>query len=209
MFRYLKRGKEFYSHLFQLALPLFLQYTLTCFLNLVDNFVVATLGETALAAITVANIPLRIIMLFSFGAQSGTSILVSQYWGKKDQESIMKILGVALISVVAVTSVFVLTLFLLPYPFMSLFSNDSNVIALSVEYAQIIVISYLLSSINNVYFSALTAMEKTSFGPSVMSATAIIKILLTFAFIKGKFGTAFIGVKGAAYATLFVRIIFC
>lgn len=144
MLQFLKREKGFYRHLFQLALPMFLQYTLTCFLNLVDSFVVGTLGETALASITVANIPLRVIMLFSFGAQSGTSILVSQYWGKDDRKSIMRVLGVALISVVSVCAVFVAILYLFPFSFMSLFSNDSTVISMSAGYAQIIVICFLL-----------------------------------------------------------------
>lgn len=54
-------------------------------------------------------------------------------------------------------------------------------------------------------------MEKPTYGPSVLSVTAIIKIVLTFAFIKGRFGPFFAGINGAAYATLIVRVIefFC
>ena len=83
MFAYMNHGKDFYKRLFTLALPLFVQQTVTSSLNIIDNFIVGSLGENALAAITVANIPLRVLMLLCFGAQSGTTILVSQYWVKR------------------------------------------------------------------------------------------------------------------------------
>lgn len=43
---------------------------------------VGSLGEAPLAAVLVANTPVFIIQLVIFGLQSGSSVLISQFWGK-------------------------------------------------------------------------------------------------------------------------------
>ena len=44
-------------------------------------------GETALAAVTMANSPFYVMQLMIFGVQSGMSVLVAQYHGRGDQGS--------------------------------------------------------------------------------------------------------------------------
>ena len=39
-----------------------------------------------MAAVTTANVPVFLLISIVFGVQSGLSILVSQYWGKRDTE---------------------------------------------------------------------------------------------------------------------------
>ena len=54
---------------------------------------VGALGEAPLAAVLVANIPVFVIQLVIFGLQSGSSVLISQFWGKGDTESINRVIG--------------------------------------------------------------------------------------------------------------------
>ena len=56
---------------------------------------VSWLGNTQMAAVTTANVPVFLLISIVFGVQSGLGILVSQYWGKKDMESISRAIGVA------------------------------------------------------------------------------------------------------------------
>lgn len=202
MFAYMKQGKDFYKRLFTLALPLFVQQTITSGLNIIDNFIVGSLGENALAAITVSNIPLRVLMLLCFGAQSGTTILVSQYWGKKDRDSISKVLGVGLVGIVSVTTLFILIIYTIPYKFMSLFSNDPEVIALAVEYVRIIVICYLCQGFVGIYNSSMTAMEMPLFSTIMMTCSTILKIFFNTILVKGALGFTSLGIKGAAISSL-------
>ena len=55
---------------------------------------VGALGEAPLAAVTLANVPVFVIQLVIFGLQSGSSVLISQYWGKGDVESINRVMGI-------------------------------------------------------------------------------------------------------------------
>ena len=82
MFRHLHREPGFYKRLFLLALPLILQNLITTSLGFVDTFMVGMLGEAPMAAVTLANIPIFVVLLMVFGMQSGASVLISQFYGK-------------------------------------------------------------------------------------------------------------------------------
>ncbi len=80
MFHYMNRGAAFYRNVARLALPILLQNLCTTLLGLIDTFMVGP-GKP-LAAVLVANIPVFVIQLVIFGLQSGSSVLISQFWGK-------------------------------------------------------------------------------------------------------------------------------
>ena len=104
MFAYMRRGPNFYKEVAALAAPIILQDMITSTLSMADTFMVGLLGEEPMAAVTLANIPLFVVQLFIFGVQSGSTVLLSQYWGKQDMESINRIYGMALWLVMAVSS---------------------------------------------------------------------------------------------------------
>ena len=80
MLAYLRRGRAFYRDVVTLALPIVAQNLITTSLGLVDTFMVGALGEAPLAAVTLANIPVFVIQLVIFGLQSGSSVLISQFF---------------------------------------------------------------------------------------------------------------------------------
>ena len=86
MLKYLKRGPGFYGYLWRLTGPIALQNLITFSLGLIDTLMVSWLGNTQMAAVTTANVPVFLLISIVFGVQSGLGILVSQYWGKKDME---------------------------------------------------------------------------------------------------------------------------
>lgn len=52
---YLRQGRGFYRSAIALMLPMILQNLVTNFMALADSFMVGALGETELAAVTMAN----------------------------------------------------------------------------------------------------------------------------------------------------------
>ena len=91
MLQCLKREPGFYRYLWGLTGPIALQNLITFTLGLM----VSWLGNTQMAAVTTANVPVFLLISIVFGVQSGLSILVSQYWGKRDMEHISRAIGVA------------------------------------------------------------------------------------------------------------------
>ena len=95
MLSYMNRGRPFYRDVVRLALPIILQNLITESLALVDTFMVGSLpGDAPMAAVTLANIPIFVILLLIFGLQSGSSVLISQFWGKQDTDSINRVIGI-------------------------------------------------------------------------------------------------------------------
>ena len=197
------KDKSFYKKAISLAVPITLQRVLTSLLSLVDTFVIGYIGEKALASVTLANIPLNVVQMFLFGAQSGTSILISQYYGKKDFKSVNKVLGVALWTVFIVTFIFSLIFVFFPVQFLSLFSNDVEIVELTVNYARLCSFAFILNALNLVYLSALSAMEQIKVGTYVLTSSMVIKIILSLLFILG----LDMGIVGAGLATLISRFI--
>ena len=112
MLQCLKREPGFYRYLWGLTGPIALQNLITFTLGLMDTLMVSWLGNTQMAAVTTANVPVFLLISIVFGVQSGLGILVSQYWGKKDMESISRAIGVAAMLGTGITLVLAVVLFL-------------------------------------------------------------------------------------------------
>ena len=102
----MNRGRAFYHDVVLLALPILLQNLCTTLLGLVDTFMVGALGEAPLAAVQVANTPVFVIQLVIFGLQSGSSVLISQFWGKKDIDAINRVIGIGCYVAGAIAALF-------------------------------------------------------------------------------------------------------
>src|SRR6185436_20339602 len=98
------RDKAFFRAMLALALPVAFQQLISAGLNMIDVLMVGQLGETAVAALGLANQIFFLLILFLFGVTSGMSIFTAQYWGKQDVENIRKVLGICLTIAIGVAT---------------------------------------------------------------------------------------------------------
>ena len=204
---YFNRGPGFYKRLLALALPMIVQNLITNSLGLVDTFMVGTMGEAPLAGVTLANIPIFVVQLMMFGFQSGSSVLISQYKGKGDLNSINRVMGLGMYSAGAVTFVFALILSFSPHQFLSLFGNDPEIIDIAVEYARIVGWSYFFDSFVQIYNGTHRAMGEPRRGMYILCVSMVVNTFLNWVFIFGKLGAPVMGAAGAALATLLARMV--
>ena len=207
MFSYMNRGKAFYRDVVLLAIPIILQNLITNSLGLLDTFMVGMLGEAPMAAVTLANIPIFVVQLMTFGLQSGASVLISQFYGKGDKGSINEVLGIGFAVAGGITLIFGCVMFFLPVPFMSLFGNNADVVALAAQYAKIVAFSFLFDSLAQVYIAAHRSMANPLLGLYILGASMVSNTILNWVFIFGKLGAPAMGVQGAALATLISRML--
>jgi len=78
------KEKNFYKAMLAIALPITLQNLISSSLNMVDTIMIGRLGETEIAAVGLANQIFFLFALLLFGTNSGASIFIAQFWGKKD-----------------------------------------------------------------------------------------------------------------------------
>ena len=81
--KFLFNDKKFLKSMFKLAAPIMLQNLIFSSLNLVDGVMIGQLGESAVAAVGVANQIFFLVSLLFFGVGSGSAIFAAQYWGQK------------------------------------------------------------------------------------------------------------------------------
>lgn len=207
MLAYMKQERGFYKGLFALALPIILQNLITESLALADTFMVGLLGEAPLAGVTLANIPIFIQQLMIFGFQSGSSVLISQFYGRGDRESIHAVLGLGAYVAGAVTALFGCVMFFFPVQFMGLFGSDAAVVALAARYGKIVAFSIFFGGLSEVYIAAHRAMGNPKLGLFILVASMTTNVVLNYGLIFGRLGLPEMGIEGAALATLISRIL--
>ena len=203
----MKREPGFYRNIVALALPIVLQNLVTSALAMADTFMVGLLGEVPMAGLTLANIPFYALQMFFFGVQSGSAVLISQYWGKGDRKAINRILGLSWLVVGLVSALFSVILLSGPERFMGLFSNDPAAVDVAARYGRIVCVSYILNGITLVYVGAHRSMENPKLGLYMLSASMLTNTFLNWVFIFGNLGAPRMGVDGAAVATLISRCV--
>ncbi|MFI3253029.1 MAG: MATE family efflux transporter [Eubacteriales bacterium] len=205
MFSYMKQDQGFYKQTARLTLPIILQNIISSTLSMADTFMVGILGEAQMAALTLANIPFFVIVLYLFGVQNGSGILISQYWGKGDTDSIHKVVGISMWLSIIVTGLIAVAVYAFPVEFMSLFGNDPEVVELAAGYGKIIGFSYFLNGFTLMYSGAYRSMGQPKLGMYLLGVSMMLNLFLNWVFIYGNLGFEAMGVKGAALATLMAR----
>ena len=124
-----------------IALPVAFNSLLNMLVNFADTVMIGRLGEKALASVGLGNRVFFIFILLVFGISSGATVLTAQYWGKKDVESIQKILGMALLPGIVIGILFTLAALHRPALLMAVFTEDAGTIALGSSYLRIVGLS--------------------------------------------------------------------
>ncbi len=206
MLQALKRDRGFYRYLASLAAPIALQNLITFSLGLIDTLMVSRLGNDEMAAVTAANVPVFLLISIVFGVQSGVGILISQYWGKRDLQSISRAIGVAAFLGVSLALVIAVVLFLWPVEIMDLMSNKHHLSLLGAPYLRVIGFSYVFNMLSSIYVSAQRSVENASFGMKLFAMSTLLNTGMNYLLIFGKCGFPMLGVEGAAIATLLSRV---
>lgn len=207
MFRILKRGKAFYATLFTLALPIALQNLINQSLAITDTAMLGIVGESELAAVTMANSPLFVLLFIMVGFQSGLSILISQYWGKGDLKSINRVMGIGFYICAIIALIASITVVTIPTQIVSLWTNNDKLIILAAKYMRVVGFSYFINSFTLIYVASQRSMENVKFGLFVQMVAMLVNTGLNYIFIFGNFGAPRMGVEGAALGTLVARIV--
>lgn len=198
--------KSFYSMLFKLALPIAFLDLLKFGLNLADNVMVGALSEQELSGVSLANQPFFIFSLIIFGLSSGGTVLIAQYFGKRDYTSINKIVGITVMSAMAITVVVGAIMLFFPEPVMRIFIPDESVVAIGARYMRISAWTYLLYGISSTFVLILRSVEIVKPSMYIGIISFCINLFLNWVLIFGNLGAPKLGVEGAAIATLVARL---
>jgi putative MATE family efflux protein len=201
------REKSFYKTFFTLTVIIGLQNIITFGVNLSDNLFLGGYSEAALSGVAIANQLQFVLQMLVMGVGEGVVIMASRYWGAKDIGSIKKVSSIGMRLAILVGLIMWAVVFFFPQASLSLFTNDSQVIAEGTKFVSIICFSYIFFSITSILLATLRSVETVKIGFILSSTTLIINVCLNYLLIYGHLGFPSLGVQGSAIATLTARII--
>ncbi len=195
--------KSFYSSLFTIAIPISLQALLQNFVNMLDTVMIGRLGSIEIAAVGLGNQIFFILNMILFGITSGGGVFIAQFWGKKDLGGIRKSLGLMTLIAAFVAVVFTVLGLFIPHQLIRIYSPDPEVVRVGGEYTRLACLSYIPTAISFSVTLALRSTERVKL-PLICTSVSLLtnagaNYLLIF--------LAGLGVKGAAIATVFSRIV--
>lgn len=193
--------RTFWRVTLALAVPVALQNVLTSSFQLVDTMMVSRLGDVALSSVGMAAQWGWLCGIVGFGLSSGMSVFISQYWGVKDLKGIRRVLGMGVLTCLAISLAFLLAARLAPRWVLGLFNEDEAVIASGCEYLRIVCYSYPAVALTGVLCTVLRNTEHVRLPLYVSVVTTIANAFVDYGLIFGAFGMPRLGIAGAALAT--------
>ena len=181
------KDKNFYKVMLSIALPITLQNLIASSVNMLDTLMITSLGNESLAAVGLANQVFFFYSVTIFGVATGSSIFISQFWGKKDKENIGRILGISLAITVFLGIIFTLAALIVPELIMKIFSDDLEVIKLGVDYLRIVSFSYIITGVSFAYAIASRSIGQAKMPMITSIISFVTNALFNYLLIFGKF----------------------
>lgn len=195
-----------YTKLFKLVGPISFQYLMTSLVSASDVFMLGFLDQTSMSAVSLAAQISFVYSLFFGAFVFGFNVMGAQYWGKKDETSVVKVITITLRYTLIVGIIFSLITLIIPEKVMLVFTSDTELIAAGARYLRVVSTSYFLTGISQVYFGVLKVCDKAGLSSLIGSSAVVINIGLNALFIFGIGPIQGMGIEGAALATVCARI---
>lgn len=200
------KDRSFYRSLILLAVPISLQNLVTFAVNFADNVMIGSLGDDAISGVYVGGQLQSVVQMFVGGIEGAILILAAQYWGRKDRDSIRKVVSIGVKFALGVGLFTTLVAVLFPQWVIRIFTTESGVIREGAAYVQIVGFTYLFFSVSQVMIAAMRSVETARIGLYISCMALVVNVCLNYVFIFGHLGFPAMGVRGAAVATLISRI---
>jgi putative MATE family efflux protein len=196
------------KQLWSLAWPMMLSMFFYTLYNIVDAFWVSKISPEAIAAVSVSQIALFVMVALSMGITVGSGVLMSMYIGAKKMPEAQRVLGQSF--VLSALAAFVFTIFSLVFreQLLAVTGATGAIFEPALEYFIITAAGSVLLFIMMTIMFAYNAQGDT-FTPTKLfalstAANAILDPILIF----GWYGFPELGIAGAAYATLISQAVF-
>ena len=200
------KDKRFYRTVALVAVPIALQSLITVGVNMMDTIMVGRVGETELSAVSLANTFINIYHILCMGLSMGASVMVSRFYGMKNQPDMRKSVAIMFRLTVLIATFFALATLFVPEAIMRIYTSEEPIIEKGVEYLRWSVVTYYLLGLSLTSTIVLRAVEKARIPLYTSIAAFFINVGANYAFIFGHFGMPKMGVAGAAVGTLIARL---
>ncbi len=199
--------KQFNRELMTLAVPLALQNLLNALVGASDALMLGRLTQDAIAAVSLANQISFVMSLFNGAVIGAVSVLIAQYWGKKDYLNARRFLGMAVRYVAGISFVFFLLAFAVPEKLMAIFTPETELIRIGAGYLRIVSFSYLFAGVSQCFLMMMKVSGFAKMSVWISAVTVAVDMGVDFFLIYGIGPFPRLEANGSAWSTIAVEAI--
>jgi len=201
---------NFYKYALSLSIPIIVQMFIQNFVSLIDNFMVANLGNIKMSAVNTAN---QITFLFFVSITTlaiGGGIYMAQANGAGSIKDMQASYKFKLLSMAFVASILIITSYFFPdWSLKMLLRGNSDMKAIvkeGVPYLKLIAISFIPITFSTAISSSLRDIGKVRAPMYIVIASTLVNSFFNYCLIYGHFYMPRLEARGAAYATIIARL---
>lgn len=199
--------KNFWKKVLIVGFPVAIQNLINTAVNMLDTFMIGSLGDDYVSAVGLASKVFFVMTLLVFGIASGSSVLLSQYFGNQEEKNLNKTFGYMMILSLAGSLVFFIAAFTMPRQLMMIFTSSETLIEIGSSYLRLVSISYVFTAFSMGTSGLFRSVNKTRVPMVFTIISVLVNVLFNYMFIFGKFGVPRMEADGAALGTIIARIV--
>jgi putative MATE family efflux protein len=202
---------SFYREALAIAVPVMLQQLVMSMVSLIDNFMVAGLGDVSMAAVNVTN-QINFIFIVIVNAVCGAGgIYLAQFNGAKDADGMRHAYRFKVILVCGVAAVYFVLCWLIPHRMLAMMTMGNaaqdEIIDIGVQYFRLISFTLFPMAISSAIGSSFREMGNPKIPLIISSAATVVNTVGNWFLIYGNLGAPRLEVTGAALATILARLV--
>ena len=204
--KYLVTDKKFYKEAVAIAIPISLQSMITMGVNLLDNIMVGSLGETVMSATALANQYVNIFHICCMGIGMGASVLTARFFGMKDDLNLKRTLTIMLRFCFGLSLLFTVPAILTPGTLMRVYTPDQMIIMEGLKYYRFIWPCLILQGLSLTCTLVLRTTGQVQLPLYTSIGAFFVNVFFNYILIFGKLGAPRLEIMGAAIGTLLARV---
>ena len=204
--KYLVTDKKFYKEAAAIAIPISLQSMITMGVNLLDNIMVGSLGETVMSATALANQYVNIFHICCMGIGMGASVLTARFFGMKDDLNLKRALTIMLRFCFGLSLLFTVPAILTPGTLMRVYTPDQTIIMEGMKYYRFIWPCLILQGLSLTCTLVLRTTGQVQLPLYTSIGAFFVNVFFNYILIFGKLGAPRLEIMGAAIGTLLARV---
>lgn len=195
------------EQLVRMAVPAGIGMLFHTFYNVTDTFYAGMINTEALAALSISFPVFFILLAAAVGFSQGTTAIISNYLGSKNQEKACQAYVQSLIYSLIFSTVIGLIVYFISTPIFKFFGAQDSFLKTSLEYMNVIALFAPIMALSLVVNSILNASGDTKKNRNIMIFAFFLNIILNPVLCFGFLFIPALGVKGIAYSTVFVELL--
>lgn len=194
--------------LWSLAWPLMLSVFMYTMYNIIDAFWVSKISDEAIAAVSISQVVIFIMVALSMGIAIGSGVITAMNIGAGKKDEAERVLGQSFVLSSIAAIIFTIISLVFRNQLLVLSGAQGSIFQPALEYFTITAVgSILLFLLMNIIF-AFNFQGDTLSLSKLLLVSVITNVILDPILIFGYFGFPELGISGAAIATLVSQVVF-